>query len=187
MRQKSDRKGFTRPAVWGEFHDSLRDWVAPLQNIVHADIEGNIAYSHPGHIPIRARGDGTIPVPGWSGEYEWTGYIPFEELPHVINPDRGYIVTGNNRIVDDDYPHFLTVETMVGPPFRFIADLSDLRNSWGLLTPGNSGHPASKHYDDQVQAWFNAGNPVPAGYHPMLYDRADVDRHAQARLYLTPG
>lgn len=387
-----------------EFHESLRDWVAPLQNIVHADIEGNIAYSHPGHVPIRAKGDGTIPVPGWTGEYEWTGYIPFDELPHVINPDRGYIVTANNRIVEEDYPYFLTTEDIfgadralritellearekisveyvkkmqfdqlsvtarevkayleqldvagdarlaaaldlirawdgthsvdssaaavyqvfmrrmiflclgdklgdltihyaglgptpgltegsifgarawmwiektladphshwfdqgdgetrddimrlalaetvdyltaelgpdstawawgklhkltyshplgqvkpldrlfnrgpyplggdgttiwmglttqhdlsnpgvIGPPFRFIADLSDLRNSWGLLAPGNSGHPGSKHYDDQAQAWFDAG------YHPLLFDRPDVERHAQSRLHLAPS
>jgi penicillin amidase len=388
-----------------EFHESLRDWVAPLQNTVYADIEGNIAYSHPGLVPIRAKGDGTIPVPGWTGDYEWAGFIPFDELPHVINPDQGYIITANNRIIEEDYPYFLTTENMfgadralritelieardkigvdyvkemqfdqlsvtarevksyldhldvrddarlsavldlvrywdgthsvdsaaaavyqvfmrrmisltlneklgdltihyaglgptplltdkslpfgtrswmwleetladpyshwfdqgngetrddimrlaldetvdyltaklgpdltgwawgklhkltyshplgqvkpldrifnrgpyplggdgttiwlglttqhdlsnpdvVGPPFRFIADMSDLRNSWGLLAPGNSGQSASKHYDDQIQAWFDAG------YHPLLFDRSDVDRHAQSRLYLTPS
>jgi len=97
-----------------QFHEALRDWVSPLQNVVYADVDGNIAYSHPGHVPVRARGDGSVPVPGWSGDYEWLGYIPFEELPHLLNPERGYIITANNRIVDDDYPYFLTRDNMVG-------------------------------------------------------------------------
>ena len=78
--------------------------------------------------------------------------------------------------------HDLSNPQIVGPPFRFIADLSDLRNSWGLLAPGNSGHPASKHYDDQIEAWFDS-----AGYHLMLFDRSDVEEHAQARLQLDPA
>jgi penicillin amidase len=97
-----------------EFHEALRDWIAPVQNVVSADSEGNIAYSHPGRVPLRAKGEGTVPVPGWTGDYEWTGYIPFDELPHLINPQRGYIATANNRIVDDEYPHFLTTEDMFG-------------------------------------------------------------------------
>lgn len=387
-----------------EFHEALRDWVAPLLNIVSADVEGNIAYSHPGQVPLRAKGDGTVPVPGWTGEYEWMGYIPFAELPHLVNPPQGYIATANNRIVDDDYPHFLTTEDLfgadraqritelieardridvaytkkmqfdqlsvaarevqrylkqldvagdgdliavislirawdgritaespaatiyevfirrmiylsladklgdltiryagkgpvpelvetsvfgarsrmwleetlqipdshwfdlgngetrndvmrlalretvdylrrelgpriddwgwgrlhtltyshplgqvkpldrlfnrgpypvgsdnstiwaalatfydlsnpdiVGPPFRFIADMGDLRRSYGLLAPGQSGQPGSKHYDDQIQPWFTAG------YHPMLFEREEIEREAQARLQLLPG
>jgi penicillin amidase len=74
----------------------------------------------------------------------------------------------------------LSTEGTIGPPFRFIADLGDLRNSWGLLVPGQSGQPGSKHYDDQVQAWFEGG------YHPMLYAREDVEREAEYRLVLVP-
>ncbi len=384
------------------FREALRHWSGPIVSAVYADTRGNIAYSFPGRVPIRAKGDGRIPVPGWTGEYEWTGYIPFEELPHLYNPPPGYIATANNRTVAEDYPyelgsefcsgdraqriaelleaeekidiaciqrmqfdqlstvargiartlgqlavedpelaavvalmrgwdgtlaadspaaaiyevftrrmlalmlegklgddlaaryagqgptpvlqqgsifgekawtwlqamlaqpeshwfdlgggerrddimrlalrqtvdwlkdklgpkigdwtwgklHTLTYahvlgqvkpldrlfnrgpypvggdnstlwstsivgydlkgEGIVGPPFRFIADLGDLRNSWGLLAPGQSGQPGSKHYDDQVQAWFNKG------YHPMLYDRDDVERQAQACLHLLP-
>ena len=71
-------------------------------------------------------------------------------------------------------------ESLIGPPFRFIADLSDLRNSWGLLAPGQSGQLGSPHYDDQVEAWFATG------YHPMLYAREDVEREAEGRLWLQP-
>ena len=74
----------------------------------------------------------------------------------------------------------LGAETIIGPPFRFIADLGDLRNSWGLLAPGQSGQPGSKHYDDQAEAWFTGE------YHPMLYDFEDVEREAEACLRLTP-
>jgi penicillin amidase len=385
-----------------EFRQALRHWTAPVQNVVYADTKGNIAYSYPGKVPIRARGDGRVPVPGWTGEYEWLGYIPFEELPHLYNPPQGYIVTANNRVVGDDYPYHLGSEfalgdraqrivelieareqidvpyvkrmhfdqvshtaraighhlgqlpvnepelaavvermrdwdgsldarsapaaihqvflrrmiqlllqdrlgdlsiryagkgptpmlaessifgstswvwllnlltqssspwfdlghgetrddvmrlalrqavdllktelgpeiedwawgklhtltyahtlgrvkpldkllnrgpypiggdgttiwatgasrhdfsshSIVGPPFRFVADLGDLRNSWGLLVPGQSGQPGSKHYDDQIQAWF-AGE-----YHPMLYERGDVERGTHARLHLVPA
>ena len=69
---------------------------------------------------------------------------------------------------------------VVGPPFRFIADLGDLRNSLGLLAPGNSGVPASPHYDDQIGAWFNGE------YHPMLFAREDVERGMASRWLLQP-
>jgi penicillin amidase len=384
-----------------EFREALRHWAAPIVNAVYADTGGNIAYSYPGRIPIRAGGNGSVPVPGWTGEYEWIGYIPFEELPHLYNPPQGYVASANNRVVGDEYPYelgreftmgdryqrivelieaqnpididyikrmqldqespaaramapylgqlqvedpelaavvgimrewdgtltadspaaavyqvfvrrmhnlllqdklddladcyrgkgptpllqtgsmfgekawawlqqllsdptshwfdlgqgeerddvmrlalretvdFLTAELgpgmddwswgklhtltyahmlgsvkpldklfnrgpypvggdgttvwatgvsrfdlscegTIGPPFRFIADLGDLRNSWGILVPGQSGQPGSTHYDDQVQAWFEGE------YHPMLYDREDVEREAEAILKLLP-
>jgi penicillin amidase len=385
-----------------EFREALRHWTAPVQNVVYADTKGNIAYTYAGKVPIRAKGDGRVPVPGWTGEYEWLRYIPFEELPHLYNPPQGYIVTANNRVIGDDYPYYLgsefatgdraqrivelieacqrididyikgmhfdqishtaraiarhlgqlpvhdpelaavvaqmrdwdgsldagsapaaihqvflrrmiqlllqhrlghlairyagqgptpmlaesslsgstswawllkvlsqpsspwfdlghgetredvmrlalrqtvdilkaelgpeiedwswgklhtltyahtlgrvkpldrllnrgphpiggdgttiwatgasrhdlSSEGIVGPPFRFVADLGDLRNSWGLLVPGQSGQPGSKHYDDQIQDWFTGE------YHPMLYDRDDVEREACARLSLVPA
>lgn len=384
-----------------EFREALRQWTAPVQNVVYADTKGNIAYSYAGKVPIRAKGDGRLPVPGWLGEYEWLGYIPFEELPHLYNPPQGYIVTANNRVVGDDYPyhlgsefasgdraqrivelieasqridiayvkgmqfdqishtactighllgqlpvrdpeladvvarmrdwdgrldagsapaaihqvllrrmirlllqdrlgdlttryagrgptptlaetsvfgstswawllkvlaqpsspwfdlgqgetrdevmrlalrqtidflkaelgpeiedwswgklhtltyahtlgrvrpldrllnrgphpiggdgttiwatgasrHDLGSQGIVGPPFRFVADVGDLRNSWGLLVPGQSGQPGSKHYDDQIQAWFTGD------FHPMLYEREDVQGGACVRLQLVP-
>jgi penicillin amidase len=76
--------------------------------------------------------------------------------------------------------HDLNSDGIIGPPFRFIADLGDLRQSRGLLAPGQSGQPGSRHYADQVDAWFQ-GN-----YHPMLYAREDVEREAVARLTLLP-
>ncbi len=91
-----------------EFEQAMRLFAAPAQNIVYADDQGNIGWRANGRIPIRAKGDGMQPVPGWTGEYEWKSYIPWEELPHAWNPPEGYIATANNRIVDDKYPYFIT-------------------------------------------------------------------------------
>ncbi len=110
-----------------EFREALRHWAGPVQNVVYADTSGNIAYSLPGKVPIRAKGDGRVPVPGWTGEYEWTGYIPFEELPHVYNPPQGYIVTANNRVAGDDYPHWLGHDHVSGHRARRIVELIEAR------------------------------------------------------------
>jgi penicillin amidase len=77
--------------------------------------------------------------------------------------------------------HDLSSDGVVGPPFRFIVDLGDLRNSWSLLAPGQSGQPGSKHYDDQIQAWFRGQ------YHPMLWFREDVERRSRDCLRLLPA
>jgi penicillin amidase len=101
---------------WEEFTTALRDYKAPMQNFVYADVEGNIGYYAPGALPIRRNGNGRLPVPGWTDEYEWAGYVPFEELPHVYNPLQGYIVTANNRVIGDDYPYLLG--TSWAAPYR---------------------------------------------------------------------
>jgi penicillin amidase len=394
--------GISRARTCDEFREALRGWAAPVQNVVYADTAGDIGYSFPGRIPVRAQGDGRVPVPGWTGEYEWLGYIPFDELPHIHNPPQAYVASANNSVTADDYPYFLSseyamrdralrihdmiaacdkldtaymkemqfnqvspsallvagflgklevddpelravvemmgswdgvlaagsapaavyqvfirrmiqlalqdklgdlmpryagkgptpilaegsmfgerswewlqetladpdshwfdlgggetrddlmrlalretvdqlkgefgldmeswawgglhtltyghtlaqvkplqmlfnrgpyplggdnttlwatgssrydlgAEWVVAPPFRFIADLRDLRNCWGLLAPGQSGHVLSPHYDDQIQSWFDGE------YHPMPYERDDVEREAKASLRLVPA
>ena len=108
--------GAAYAGTWDQFRTALKDYVAPGQNIVFADNLGNIGYFGPGRIPIRAQGDGSVPVPGWNSEYEWTGYIPFEDLPQAYNPAAGFIVTANNRVVGDDYPYFIANDW--APPYR---------------------------------------------------------------------
>jgi penicillin amidase len=93
---------------WDQFRDALRDFDSPSQNMIYADVDGNIGYQTPGRIPIRASGDGVFPVPGWIDDYEWTGYIPFDELPSSFNPPQGFIVTANNAIVGSDYPYSIS-------------------------------------------------------------------------------
>ena len=92
---------------WDDFVDAIGLINAPSLNILYADTAGNIGYYMSGKIPIRAKGQGLVPSPGWSGKYEWEGAIPFEQMPHSFNPEAGYIVSANNRIVGDEYPYYL--------------------------------------------------------------------------------
>jgi penicillin amidase len=108
---------------WDEFVEALRDWDALSMSFVYADRAGNIGYYMPGRIPIRAKGSGLVPVPGWTGEYEWTGWIPHEELPHLFNPPQDYIASANNLVVGKEYPYFLTAETQNGFRARRIVEL----------------------------------------------------------------
>ena len=90
-----------------EMDEAMRDWVDPANNFVCVDVQGDIKYLTRGRLPVRPKANGWVPVPGWSGEYEWTGYVPFEEMPRSRNPETGFIVTANNRIADEDYPHYI--------------------------------------------------------------------------------
>jgi penicillin G amidase len=105
-----------RARDWHSFETALSSFVAPQQNIVYADIDGNVGLILPGRIPIRRKGDGGLPVPGWINDYEWTGFIPREALPVVHNPPNGRIVTANNQITPDGYPYFLSYDWE--PPYR---------------------------------------------------------------------
>lgn len=89
------------------FREAARALECPGQNIVYADVDGTIGYQCTGLHPVRRAGDGTTPVPGWTDEYEWEGFLPFEELPFAVDPDRGYLVTANDRIHDEGYPHLI--------------------------------------------------------------------------------
>ena len=89
-----------RAANWDEFHDALRNFAAPSQYFVYADVEGHIGVQVPGLVPIRAQGDGSVPVPGESGDYDWTGYIPYDDLPNSFDPPSGIIVASNNMPAD---------------------------------------------------------------------------------------
>jgi len=112
-----------RATNWEEFRQGLRDWDLPPQNVIYADVDGNIGYVMAGAIPIRAGGQGLLPSPGWTGEYEWTGYVPFEELPRTFNPEQHFIATANNRVVDDSYPYYITNEWLNGYRAQRIRDL----------------------------------------------------------------
>jgi penicillin amidase len=122
---------FNRAQGWAEFREGAKDFAAPAQNILYADVEGNIGYQMPGNIPIRANGDGSVPVPGWTDEYEWTGYIPFEELPHSYNPLHGYIVTANHAVVDGSYPYLIATVFAHGHRAERIVDM--IENAPGAI------------------------------------------------------
>jgi penicillin amidase len=93
---------------WEEFRSFMKKAWGPGQNAVYADVEGNIGYVMAARVPIRKKGHGEIPAPGDHDEYEWTGYIPFDQLPQALNPDSGLIVTANARVVGPAYKPYLT-------------------------------------------------------------------------------
>lgn len=101
---------------WQQFNAALADMVAPVQNFIYADKQGNIGYVASGKIPIRAVGNGSVPTPGWLSEHAWQGYIPSALAPRRYNPDSGIIVTANNNLLDEDYPYFVAVDW--APPYR---------------------------------------------------------------------
>jgi penicillin amidase len=101
---------------WPAFVAAARANGAPMQNVLYADTAGHIGFIAPGRVPIRGKGDGRWPVPGWTGEFDWQGTIPFAELPRRLDPPDGAFVNANNRIVTDDYPYLLTADW--DPPHR---------------------------------------------------------------------
>jgi penicillin G amidase len=116
-----------------ELDDVMRAWVDPVNNFLSADADGNLAYRTVGRIPVRAPANAWGPVPGWLEGHEWSGMVPYDDMPRVRNPDCGLIVTANQRIVADDFPHHIGVD--YGRPDRAVRlharldDLGDARVS----------------------------------------------------------
>lgn len=102
---------------WESFETALESFSAPAQNFVFASTDGTIAFKANGKIPIRKKGDAQLPVPGNSSEYGWDGYVPYDELPTLVDPDEGFIATANNEVVGDDYPYHIT--KFWAQPYRY--------------------------------------------------------------------
>jgi penicillin G amidase len=125
------------------FRNALRLFAAPSQNVVYADVDGHIGYQLPGLIPIRKAGDGSVPVPGWDGAHDWTGYVPFDALPYLYDPPSGIIVTANNAPVDAHYPYDLGHDW--DPGYR-AARIQALLGTGKPLTLDDSAAPALDAY-----------------------------------------
>ncbi|BAY92402.1 penicillin amidase [Tolypothrix sp. PCC 7601] len=111
-----------RAQNWQEFRQAVENFDVPAQNFVYADVDGNIGYQMPGKFPIRAKGKGRYPVPGWTDEYEWQGYIDYEQLPTSFNPPQGYIATANN-LVQNNYPYLITTDWVYGYRAQRIVEM----------------------------------------------------------------
>jgi len=142
--------GFDQAQNWEEFRAAARMWSVPAQNLLYADVDGNIAYQTPGNIPIRKKGDGTLPVPGWNSDYDWTGYIPFDELPYVLNPESGFIATANNQANPRDYQYLITKDWDYGQRAARIVDM--IQNAPGKIDAAyiQSIHGDSKNLNAEV-------------------------------------
>jgi penicillin amidase len=111
-----------RATDWDGFRAAAAQFEVPAQNLVYADVDGNIGYQAPGKIPVRRGFDGRWPVPGWKSQYAWTSYVPFAQLPHVENPPEGFLVTANQAVQESDQP-FLTDDWDYGYRSQRIRDL----------------------------------------------------------------
>lgn len=101
---------------WDTFKAAVKNYVAPALNYLYADTDGNIAYIAAGKIPVRKRGDGLLPVPGWDSSFGWDGYLSTDLMPQEFNPDTGIIVSANNKIHGSDYPYLISNNW--SPPYR---------------------------------------------------------------------
>jgi penicillin amidase len=95
---------------WDAFRKALSTSVAPGQNVMYADVDGHIGYQATGRIPIRAAGDGSLPVSGSDDAHEWKGWIPFDAMPHVYDPPSGILASANGRIAPDGYKYSISTE-----------------------------------------------------------------------------
>ena len=164
--------GFNQAQNWEDFREAAKNFHVPAQNLLYADVDGNIGYQMPGDIPIRANGDGMLPVPGWTDEYEWTGFIPFEELPYTFNPPEGYIVTANNRCQPWDYPYLITHDWDYGFRAQRIVDM--IENAPGKI---DLAYIQSMQGDS-----FDANGPT---YVPLLLELDELsDNEARAQSLL---
>ncbi|SCF23750.1 penicillin amidase [Micromonospora echinospora] len=118
---------------WTQFREAAALFDVPAQSMTYADVDGNIGYQAPGRIPIRGKGDGRWPAPGWDPAYDWTGFIPFAELPYVLNPPSGIIVSANQAVVGPRYPHPIAVDWTYGNRSHRISAMLSERLAKGKL------------------------------------------------------
>ncbi|MFC6236710.1 penicillin acylase family protein [Longivirga aurantiaca] len=145
-----------RAQTWEDFRSAASIFEVPAQNLIFASVDGTIGYQTPGKIPIRSGYDGKYPAHGWDPKQTWTGYIPFEALPNVKNPDDGWVVTANQASVYESYPFFLTDDWSYGARSQRIVDLVKLATSDGQKMT------ADRMREIQFDAWNeNAAFLVP--------------------------
>jgi len=106
-----------------EFESTMRDWVDPVNNLLYADVDGAFGYRMRGWVPKRTRLNAYLPVPGWTGEHEWQGMIPFEEMVAARNPAAEFVATANARPMGPDYPHYIALDFANDFRIRRIVDL----------------------------------------------------------------
>ncbi len=142
-----------RAQDFGQFRSALALLSAPSQNFVYADTAGNIGYQLPGDLPVRGRGDGRTPSPGWDARYDWTGRIPFAELPYTYNPPSGYLVAANQPVVGGQYPYPL------GSAYSYGWRSQEIRDRLAEAPPLTLDAAEQVFYDDTVRP---AAQLVPA-------------------------
>jgi penicillin amidase len=140
------------------FEAALEEWDVASQNFVFADVRGNIGWRLAGRIPVRANHVGATPAPGWTGDHEWTGYIPFAELPSLRNPPTGIIVSANNKPVGDEYPYFLGLEFNPGWRAARITELLNERERFSVRDMEEIQLDTMSHFAAEMTRWLTLNN-----------------------------
>jgi penicillin amidase len=176
---------------WEEFTTALSRYRVPIQNWVYADVDGNIGYIAPGAIPIRAAGDGTLPVPGWTGTHEWTGFLPPDQWPRIYNPTRGYVATANNKALPDSYPHLVSTNWEAGYRAERITELIQATSSLSADDMAAIQADVSASSVKVVRAWMRravipADDPVSRAVFErvMAWDGALREDSVGAAIYM---
>jgi penicillin G amidase len=128
-----------------EFRAAAKLLSAPSQNLMYADVEGNIGYQLPGDAPLRGQGDGRMPSPGWDDRYDWKGRIPFAQLPYDYNPPSGFIVAANQQIIGRQYPYRL------GSNFSYGWRSQELIDRLEISPPLTADSAEQLFYDDTIR------------------------------------
>lgn len=154
---------------WDSFEDALKDWSTPPQNIIYADVDGYIGYVMVGYIPIRDKNPGLVPAPGWTGEHEWSGWIPYPELPRIVNPESGRIVTANNKMTGDDYPYFLGIEHYFGWRARRLEEMLTQKERASVRDMEEMQMDITSKLAEALVPWFTEHRPT------NLYDQTALN------------
>jgi penicillin amidase len=120
-----------RATDWRGFTNALKDFHAPVQNMGYADTQGNIGFFTAGRVPLRKAGNNSVPLRGWTGDGDWTGWLPFAKLPQSFNPKSGLLINANNKVVPDSYPYRIATDWPNGTRAQRIHDLLNGRNGLG--------------------------------------------------------
>ncbi len=167
---------------WNDFVAACEILTYPSLNLVYADVEQNIGYYMTGEVPVRARTKDFLPANGFDAKQEWTGSVPFAEMPHVFNPKQGYFYTCNHKIVEDDFPHDLgniwmngyraqTLEKYLQSKDKF--SLEDFKK-WQL----DFHCPPGKEFAIFFEKWLsNYAESLPQAQFDMLQLLVDWDGH----------
>ena len=146
--------------------EALGEHAHPVSNLVWADRHGSIGYKTVGRLPIRRGGCPDLPKPGWTGEHEWEGWVPYEEMPELTDPDAGFVVTANNRIAPEDYPHHITSDYLDGYRARRIEQLitAAARARPGELRGDADGHALASRAWRPRTGWPGCGRATSASW-----------------------
>jgi len=156
---------------WSEFRAAARDFAVPSQNLLYADRDGHIGYQAPGLIPVRSLvHDGRTPAPGWKKAYDWKRWVPFPALPFELDPDEGFFVTANQRVVGGDYPYDFGEDMDHGYRSQRIRDLLEAHRGWTV--------------DDMTRLQMDDHNAMAPMLVPRLLALRDLDSYTRSGVDL---